>query len=286
MKCNQKITLIIVSLLFIFSGCKKEDKEEELQDEADTRIECSVNLLDTPVTDSVIAVDQDYGDGFENGSNIGGIGLWWFDLNTQNSVDGKTSIAQRKNDLKTVEGDYYLELAGISPKVGTYIGGATYGSDIYGPDPNRKKSFYNLPSDPSKVWFNLYVYGDQNVNTELHIMFHESDFIKSNGSPTNDISKQGIDDGVIIKQCFNHDGWQLFSYSYDQMNFSEFCIPADSTNKNGQGFGCGNKILEPHRIKMVNFSLLSEQNELPVYARIDYPVFTIGGPLDPNFVNR
>ncbi len=238
---------------------------------------CTVNELNVPVSDSVLFIDprtDGFGtNGFETNSNW----LWWFALNPSNSSDGVTPVTRRNNELDAPEGDYYLELSGTASSGSVYIGGASYGTRTgVAPDPNSGTAFYGLPADPTEVWFNFYVYGDMDVNTELFVTFHEADEIKSDGSESNDFSIHGIDDGVMLKQCFNHSGWQLFSYRYDQLRFSEYCIPGV------EGAGCGNKTYEPHRIKLVSFSLQSEQSDHAVSARIDYPVFTIGGPLDPS----
>lgn len=204
---------------------------------------------------------------------------WWFDSNTARSHKGE-AITQRRNDIAAPQGKYYMELTGKAPSGGTYIGGSSYGSFSDGPDLTKGK-FYQLPSNPDSVWFNFYVYGESESITDLYVVFHESDAgTKSNGDPEDDAHVKGRDDGVQFLQKFNHEGWKLFSYKYSDLPFATYCIPPTDGSP-GDGGGCGTKSYDSDRIKVVSFSLQSEQKELPVSAKVDYCMFTIGKPFDP-----
>lgn len=210
--------------------------------------------------------------GFESPRNY----FWWFDTNTLPN-DGESAVASRQNEIKSVQGDYYLELKGKAPSTSSYIGGASYGDgSAYNPDPNSPTVFYDLPADPDQVWFNIYVYGEGNTDADLYIEMREADSgVKSNGDPEDDRFRAGRDDGVQILQKFSHRGWKLFSYKYSTLPFASYCLPGTD------GAGCGTKQYDSNRIKLVAFSLESSQKERAVSAKIDYAMFTVGGPFDP-----
>lgn len=210
--------------------------------------------------------------GFESVQNW----YWWFDGGTLNSHKGE-AISQRRNDIPAAEGDYYLEITGIAPAGGVYIGGASYGhGSAFNPQPSSPTAFYDLPADASNVWFNMYVYGEEEEITDLYVEIREADSgVKSNGDPEDPFFVNGRDDGVQILQKFDHKGWQLVSYQYSSLPFAGYCLAGLD------GGGCGTKSHDSDRIKLVAFSLQSEQKALPVSAKIDYCMFTVGGPFDP-----
>ncbi len=186
---------------------------------------------------------------------------WWAKLGNFREV---------LND-NTPEGDYCIELYGSSPS-SVWVSGASYGHRGLGPYkyPAVNGAFYPFSNDPSNLWFNIYVFGDESDEAEFYVSFLEADESLGNNS-----AEKGIDDAVQVKVETNHIGWKLFSYQYSMIPFQGYCV------EGSEGGGCGDKIKEPHRIKMVEFALQTENRGQEVSVKFDYPFFTIGAPFDP-----
>lgn len=174
-------------------------------------------------------------------------------------------------DDNSPQGDYSLELRGSNSN-STWVTWAAYGDRVTGPykNPGVDGSFYPLTNNSSNIWFNIYVYGDEKEDTELYVSFLEAD--RSN---KDDEARKGVDDAVQIKLSTDHKGWKLFSFKYSDISFQNYCIEGID------GGGCGDKIKEPHRIKVVAFDLETENKGREVSVKFDYPLFTIGAPFNP-----
>ncbi len=113
--------------------------------------------------------------------------------------------------------------------------------------------FYKLIQDPNKVYFNLMVYATSTKDAWLQIMFSE---------------EQGINRTLEIKPDWV--GWKLVTCRY-----SDLKVPDD---KKGVA-------ATPHRIKFVQFTLLSSSGDLAakqtVKTSFDHATFTIDHPYKP-----
>ena len=93
-------------------------------------------------------------------------------------------------------------------------------------------SFYALPNDPKRVWFNIYVFGTGDADARMFIEFKEAD-------EGNLAYNHGRDDGVQAFIPLGHQGWKLFSFRYSDLGFSSVAAFG----------GSGNKIHEPNKIQ-------------------------------------
>ena len=199
--------------------------------------------------------------GFENLSAANAYGNGWFVGNDESSPE-LTRIAV--TEPVPPQGLKSFKIAGVNPN-GVYITGID--NSLVG-----KNNFFNLPADGDEVWFNIFVYGNGNANTELIIEFREADAAGLE-IPYEKV-KAGETDGIQAFIYTNHKGWKLFSFQYTTLPFSNFTA----------GGGNGNKVHESDRIQQMIFNLQSVEgaNGEYVEAIIDYPIFTIGGPFDPS----
>ena len=124
-------------------------------------------------------------------------------------------------------------------------------------------NFYNLPIDPKRVWFNIYVFGTGDANARMFIEFKEAD-------QDNLAYQNGRDDGVQAFIPLSHQGWQLFSFRYSDLGFS-------SVSAFG---GSGNKTHEPAKIQMTTYNFENNGGEGVFY--FDLPIYTIDHPFDSN----
>ena len=141
----------------------------------------------------------------------------------------------------------------------------------------------NQTTNPDSVWFNVFLYGNGTPSTRAIIVLGETDCPAGLETDCNDFTKvestsrafwrahnRLIDDRLIIEAPMTHTGWKLFSYRYSDIPFAG----------NVAFGGNGNKIYEPHRLNLIDFSL---ESELPGFAEyyVDFPIITYGGPFDP-----
>ena len=239
-----------------------------------TNLTESVSITVTEVNDfsrseSVELMDPTAGG--ENGYERDVLYPWWLDVNTDNGIS-----VGRTEEEDAVEGNHVLTMTGRATGGGVYIAGASMGTFNLGPYNSFTQPYYDLPNAPDDVWVNYWVKGDGNTVTDLYIIFHELDSIRSNGTISDDFdySTTGIDDGMSIRQKFDHEGWKMVSLRYSSIAPATYCAGSD-------GWGCGNKIHEPHRIKVVSFNLQAEKQNEQVTAKLDYLMFTVGGPFNP-----
>lgn len=156
------------------------------------------------------------------------------------------------DQIVTPQGDYSVK---------TDYDGQTY---LYlGEDNLGEGAFYELPEDPSRVWFNIYVYGNGDPSSSFFVQFHEADGENQN-------FENGRDDGVLARVNLGHEGWQLFSFRYSDLKFSTFA----------SGGGSGNKTHEPHKINLTSYNFEGVGESGTFY--IDLPIYTIDAPFDPS----
>lgn len=197
--------------------------------------------------------------GFENLDFTNAFGNGWFVGNGENNPP--TLVRIPTDEIVPPQGDKSFKIAGTAAG-GVYVTGIDF--SISG---NFK--FLPLPADPDSLWYNVYVYGNGDPNTELYVEFKEADGFKrwANGTAPNPT------DGVQALIKTDHIGWKLFSFQYSTLNFSTFA----------PGGGSGNKILEPDQIQAVTYNLQTTALGTGQYVEVylDYPIFTFGAPFNP-----
>lgn len=159
--------------------------------------------------------------------------------------------------------DQYLVMEGTAPSNSVYVGGASYGG-WNGPY-IKQMNGDPLSSDPSQLYFNIYVYGTGDTDSELYFNFYEAD-----GDHVGSNAK--TDDAVQLKIVPSHKGWKLLSYKYSDLPFSTYA----------PGGGSGNKIHEPHKIALIDIALQATSQGGSAKVVVDYPFFTINQPFDPS----
>jgi hypothetical protein len=196
-----------------------------------------------------------------------GQGDWFFGGNANYEIPdldiGRKGIED--TGIPAVQGDYYYSFYGTRSVESGYIAGGSQGA--------RNGVYYDLPSDPSRVWVNVLVYGSGDFHTNMLLLMLEADSV--NVSNPDDIAMAGIDDGVQLKLPVNHTGWKWIRARYDAIPFASYCIPGV------EGGGCGNKVHEPHRIDLIALSFESEDVSKPSSCIIDQIMFTVDQPFNP-----
>lgn len=161
---------------------------------------------------------------------------------TKNGGD-ETSINQLEFSPLAIQGRGMYTIGGVDKNGDYYIGGA------YGPTFPAI-----LTTNPDSVYFNIYVYGYGLPNTQLNIMFEETDIM-------------GKDKFTYpVKATWT--GWKLVSFKYSA---SELDLTDPTFVQNG------NKNHNPDKITKVNVGLISspeKNNEAKV--SLDLANFTIG----------
>lgn len=198
--------------------------------------------------------------GFEDLSASNAFGKGWF-VGNDEVTPALTRIAV--TDPAPIQGAKSFQISGFNA-AGVYITGIDYSL-------RSKNDFFKLPADADEVWFNIYVYGSGNPNTELIIEFREAD--AAGLQEPYERVKAGETDGIQYFINTDHEGWKLFSVQYSTLPFSNFA----------PGGGSGNKVHESDRIQQMIYNLQSIEGSNGEYveAIIDFPIFTIGGPFDP-----
>ncbi len=126
-------------------------------------------------------------------------------------------------------------------------------------------------TDPSKLYFNAYIYGYGRPNTSVFFQAFENDFADpdANSFPTRDVTKNDMYYTIIE---INWTGWKLVSVPYTSFK------PAN----NPASGGGGNRIQEPH--KLCGFGIELDSYPTPgmtVEAAIDDVYFSEYGPFQP-----
>jgi hypothetical protein len=140
------------------------------------------------------------------------------------------------------------------------VGGASLG--FWTQEPMTLISGQEISSNPDNVWFNVYVYGTGDSNTELYITMFEDEGVLYGAKTT--------DDGLQVKIVPDHTGWKLFSYKYADIPFKTF----NATT--------GNNTREPHRIVLWDIALQTKEAGQKGKVMLDLPIMTVGGPFDPS----
>lgn len=242
-------SLLLIS--FLFTNCKDNDcagvdEGTAYIDDCGECVEGTTGLQRCYVYDDNLSVsdtfDLDEND-FENTIQAFN-NYWWFGSNVTNG----------DNSILAARGKKYLLFEGTSEK-SVYITGASFGA--WGANPIKLTSENNAPTNPDDVYFNVYVYGTGDKESELYITMFEND----HGNAKN------TDDGIQLKLTVAHYGWKLISRRYSD-------IPFKTLNAT-----TGNNTREPHKIVVLDFALQSKT--IGEYAKviIDYPCITVGGPL-------
>lgn len=174
---------------------------------------------------------------------------------------GSSVVSYSGEVVKPNQGDQYFYMRGLgSPNDPGFVSGVQCYIDEAG--------YPNLPSDADNVWINVYVWGSGNTNARLDMELQEDDTLSVLPS-----YKGWDDDNYVATMNLGHYGWKLFSFKYSDLATN---IYEDLGNK-------GNKIHEPQRLKNLVFILIKDRDQTQVSeAYFDYPIFTIGGPFDPN----
>lgn len=125
--------------------------------------------------------------------------------------------------------------------------------------------YNSIPHDPDSVYVNIFLYGKNDPHSYINYSFEESD----NDSTVHVDSK---DDTYTYQFSLNHSGWKLFYVKYSQLS------RATDPNYGGSGNG----IPEPHKLRNVDFNLISSPAGNTVGVTFDYPIITFGHPFNPN----
>lgn len=126
-------------------------------------------------------------------------------------------------------------------------------------------------TDPSKIYFNAYIYGFGRANTSVFFQAFENDFADPtiNSFPTRDVTMNDMYYTIIE---VNWTGWKLVSVPYTSFK------PAN----NPASGGGGNRIQEPH--KLCGFGIELDSYPTPgmtVEAAIDDVYLSEYGPFQP-----
>jgi hypothetical protein len=193
-------------------------------------------------------------------------------------------ISQRNDTIQSIEGQYYYSVIGKSYDANGYFVGGLQHRDPSG-------SGFLLPSswtDPSQIYFNIFIYGTGDGITNINLEFHESDSSTVNLKPRLECGLSGgncaspyvdkhmhnpcTDDGWVYQYPVKHKGWKLISVKYSD------CIPSSSPTNGGSG----DKIKEPTRVPRLQIGVVSIPPFSKAGAIWDFPVITYGAPFNPN----
>ncbi len=180
----------------------------------------------------------------------------WAKFNVSEQGVDSMAVDFNGNIVPSVQGKNYFYIRGLGTQQ-VFVDGIQYIGSITPV----------LPSDPTTVWVNMFIYGTGNPNTAVELEYQESDIDgTSNGYSGTD------DDAFVAKIDVNHVGWKLFSFQYSKL------VPS----LNADFGGSGNKIHEPNRLRSFDLILLKKSNpDAPVEVYFDYPIITVGGPFKP-----
>ena len=248
---------------------------------------------------NLVAVGVNYAtnkanNGYENGSEIGFSNQFAFGSGRPHCYDPDPAKAPFARPVKgtfieAVEGNYYFKMKGVSYDADGYF--------IAGLQHRKAGFFFPTWTDPDKIYFNVYIYGqgnsgqeDSTINTIFNLEFHEADLSNNASKPKNECGVSNAqlinacaligknehdpctDDGWVYQIPVTHTGWKLFSVQYSKFTPSPSAV-------NG---GSGNKIMEPSRVARIQVGIVSTPAHAVGYGIFDYPVITYGAPFDPN----
>jgi hypothetical protein len=167
--------------------------------------------------------------------------------------------------VTALQGSKFYVMGGRDFSNDYYIAALTLPASVLG----SGNQTFGLPSDTTGLYFNCFIYGEGRANTQLAFGFAEDD-----QEPYNSTFNRNSEDQYGFGVTVDWVGWKLVSIPYNLCNIS--------TNQGADGQN-GNKIREPNRIVRVAITLVSVPNggaAGPAIAAIDYPIFTIGKPLE------
>jgi len=174
----------------------------------------------------------------------------------------------------SVEGDRFYRMAGqdgIYTSTGYsdyFIGGCGLPSAAVG-------HLYDIDSNASNVYFNIYVYGTGDPNSKLVVNFDEDD--NRNGVPDSGVPSDNYavyEDEYAWAIQVDWVGWKLVSTKY-----SDLPLSADGVNARKK---MGNGILQPQLISKIGLVLLSSAKGGKASVIFDFATFTMGKPFNPN----
>jgi hypothetical protein len=186
--------------------------------------------------------------------------------------------------IMAIEGNYFFQTIGKSyDGNGYFVGGLQHR--------NSAGEGYLLDStwtDPSQIYFNIFVFGMGDGHTSINLEFHESDKSTESLKPRLECGLSGgncanpqiekdmhnpcTDDGWVYQYPVTHKGWKLISVKYSD------CTPSASPTNGGSG----DKIKEPGRVTRLQIGVVSSPPFNVAHATWDFPVITYGAPFDPN----
>lgn len=174
-----------------------------------------------------------------------------------------------------VQGNFSMLMTGRDVNSNTYISGSDQRELMKGLLPKNPPSNANstviTETDPSKVFFNMYIYGSGKPNTTVQIKTHEVDNMENINLNTYAFDPVK-DDGYLGDFPVTWTGWRLISVPY-----SAFKRANDPLNGGG-----GNGKHEPHKIAGLSLLVSSLPKEgSHVEAFIDFITITQGGPFEP-----
>jgi hypothetical protein len=178
--------------------------------------------------------------------------------------------------IKAIDGVKTFRIAGVSDQPnGYFVGGIQHRSNT---------TAFLLPTtwtDPSQIYFNVYLYGNGQRNTIVNLEFHESDATNATNGPTkkdcggSTVGASGhdpcTDDAWVMAVPIDFTGWRLVSFRY-----SDFLRSGEA----GAG-GSGNNQIEPIRVARIQLGVVSTPAFTKADVIFDYPVITYGAPFDP-----
>ncbi len=192
-------------------------------------------------------------------------------------------VLETVEKIKAINGTHVLRLSGISAQPdGFFIGGIQHRAGAL----NSVSSFM-LPTtwtDPSQIYFNVYICGNGANYATVNLEFHESDL----SNPLNAGGKFECPVTTNIENSYNHDpctddgwvyaipvnftGWRLISVKYSNLSRSV------SVNNGGSGDG----IKEPTRVARIQMGVVATPAFKEAKVLLDYPVISYGAPFDPS----
>lgn len=213
------------------------------ENEVDT-LRDTVHVIGTRVNEGFLLSD------FEDGANSGWVTFAQSGANMSFGVQASDSAAQ---------GNKYYNMAGVVDwdwLLGyLYLPASAYGA-----------STFPLSSNPDEVYFNTMMYKQENLsNGILLFQFTEDD----NGDGTYTSANE---DMYSVQVTLTQNGWSQLSVKYSDL----------ATLVNGSpATPAGNGVHEPNKVTQVNVLFLKNPTSGFCHTRLDYMLFTQGGPLVP-----
>ncbi len=239
---------------------------------------------------------------------------------------GKSAVVTLKNSNidKMVEGNRCFRMSGVPDSVGKgkcdetfYFAGAVQ-HRYYG----RGNGFLTTWTDPSDIWLNIYLYGDDTtMNSLVSFQLHEADAsndklkpvsalngtitqaqrdtlrIYQRSGPLQEFCNARVQETEVTVSQFGRFGYTLRNRHDPASDDSwEVSIKPDTKGWKLYSFrfsdlnssivagsgGSGNKIKEPTRICRVQMALIAGSPRTFSKMIFDYPTITLGGPFDPS----